>query len=65
MAPIADDIMEYLNPLGCAVIVEAKHGCMRCRGVSKQNASIFTSSMKGAFFENAEARNELFQLINN
>ena len=62
---IADDIMEHLKPLGCAVIVEAKHGCMTCRGVSKQNAFMTTSSMKGVFFDNAEARNELFQLINN
>ena len=62
---IADDIVKYLNPLGCAVIVEAKHGCMRCRGVSKQNASMTTSALKGAFFDNPDARNELFQLINN
>jgi GTP cyclohydrolase I len=62
---IADDIVDHLNPLGCAVIIEAKHGCMRCRGVLKQNASMTTSSMRGAFFDNSEARSELFQLINN
>ena len=61
---IADDIVEHLHPLGCAVIVEAKHGCMRCRGVLKQNANMTTSSMRGVFFENSEARSELFQLIN-
>ena len=61
---IADDIVEHLDPLGCAVIVEAKHGCMRCRGVLKQNANMTTSSMRGVFFENSEARSELFQLIN-
>ncbi len=60
---IADDIVEHLDPLGCAVIVEAKHGCMRCRGVLKQNANMTTSSMRGVFFENSEARSELFQLI--
>lgn len=62
---IADDIVKHLNPLGCAVILEAKHGCMRCRGVLKQNAVMSTSSMRGAFFDNSEARSELFQLINN
>ncbi len=61
---IADDIVKHLDPLGCAVIVEAKHGCMRCRGVLKQNANMTTSSMRGVFFENSEARSELFQLIN-
>ncbi|MAK89442.1 MAG: GTP cyclohydrolase I FolE [Euryarchaeota archaeon] len=61
---IADDLVEHLNPLGCAVIVEARHGCMRCRGVLKQNAKMTTSTMRGVFFDNAEARGELFQLIN-
>ena len=35
---VADDIEEHLQPLGSAVIIEAAHGCMQCRGVSKQNA---------------------------
>ena len=61
---IADDIMEHLKPLGCAVIVEAKHGCMTCRGVSKQNAVMITSAIRGAFLDNQEARGELLQLIN-
>ena len=30
---IADDLETHLSPLGCAVIIEAAHGCMRCRGV--------------------------------
>ena len=37
---------------------------MRCRGVLKQNAKMTTSTMRGVFFDNAEARGELFQLIN-
>ncbi|MCP2504855.1 MAG: GTP cyclohydrolase I, partial [Candidatus Poseidoniaceae archaeon] len=32
---IADDLEKHLNPLGAAVILEASHGCMRCRGVRK------------------------------
>ena len=62
---IADDLERVLNPLGCAVIIEAKHGCMQCRGVKKQNSVMTTSSMKGVFFENSQARVELLQLINN
>ena len=61
---ICDDIHKILSPKGCAVIIEAKHGCMRCRGVMKQNASMKTSSMKGEFKENSLIRNELFKLIN-
>ncbi len=60
---IADDLEQYLMPLGCAVIIEAQHGCMRCRGVQKQNAIMTTSAMRGVFFEKAEARSELMQLI--
>ena len=60
---IADDLEKYVQPLGSAVIIEAKHGCMSCRGVLKQNAIMTTSSMRGVFFERAEARAELLQLI--
>ena len=62
---IADDLEAHLKPLGCAVIIEAAHGCMRCRGVKQQKASMSTSAMKGVCFDNAEARQELFQLIKN
>ena len=61
---IADDIEAVLAPLGCAVILEASHECMQCRGVSKQNAVMTTSAMRGVFFDKMEARGELMQLIN-
>ena len=61
---IADDIEAVLAPLGCAVILEASHGCMQCRGVVKQNAVMSTSAMRGVFFDKQEARGELLQLIN-
>ena len=60
---IADDLETHLSPLGCAIIIEASHGCMRCRGVKQQNAIMTTSAMRGVFFEKPEARQELFQLI--
>ena len=60
---VADDLETHISPLGCAVIVEARHGCMRCRGVAKQNAVMTTSSMKGVFFDKTDARAELMQLI--
>lgn len=60
---VADDLEKHLSPLGCAVIIEAGHGCMQCRGVKKQNSIMTTSAMRGAFFDKAEARSELMQLI--
>ncbi len=60
---VADDIEAHLNPLGAAVIIEAAHGCMQCRGVMKQNSIMTTSAMRGAFFDKVQARTELMQLI--
>ena len=60
---IADDLEEFLQPLGCGVIIEAQHGCMQCRGIKKQNSVMTTSTMKGVFFDNKEARMELMRLI--
>tara|TARA_B110000014_G_scaffold257227_1_gene241495 strand:- start:1086 stop:1676 length:591 start_codon:yes stop_codon:yes gene_type:complete len=60
---IADDLETHLKPLGCAVILEASHGCMQCRGVKKQNSVMTTSQMRGVFFDKSEARTELMQLI--
>ena len=60
---VADDLEQQLNPLGAAVIIEAAHGCMQCRGVSKQKAVMTTSAMRGVFFDKTEARTELMQLI--
>ena len=60
---VADDIVENLSPLGCAVILEAQHGCMKCRGIKKQNSIMTTSAMRGVFFDKQEARSEVLQLI--
>jgi len=60
---VADDIVKHLSPLGCAVILEAQHGCMKCRGVRKQNSIMTTSTMRGVFFDKQEARLEVLQLI--
>ena len=62
---IADDLEKYLKPMGAAVIIEAKHQCMGCRGVKKSNATMTTSAMRGVFFDKAEARSELMDLIKN
>lgn len=53
---------EHLRPRGSACIMEARHFCMVCRGVRKQNASMVTSSLTGCFLE-PTPRAELFNLI--
>ncbi len=55
-------IQETLNPLGVAVVIEARHLCMAMRGVQKQNSVTTTSDFTGAF-ERKETREEFIHLI--
>lgn len=59
---IRDAIKETLNPLGVAVVIEAKHLCMMMRGVQKQNSSTTTSAFDGEFQKNS-TRSEFLRLI--
>jgi GTP cyclohydrolase I len=56
-------IKESLNPLGVAVVIEAKHLCMMMRGVQKQNSVTTTSAFDGEFLDNHITRNEFLKLI--
>lgn len=55
-------IDDTLKPLGCAVVIEAKHMCMMMRGVQKQNSTTTTSAFTGQF-NHVETRNEFLHLI--
>jgi GTP cyclohydrolase I len=59
---IRDAIKETLNPLGVAVVIEAKHLCMMMRGVQKQNSVTTTSAFDGEF-QKYPTRNEFLKLI--
>ncbi len=59
---VLDAIQETLNPLGVAVVIEARHFCMMMRGVQKQNSITTTSAFCGEF-EKLQTRNEFIQLI--
>ena len=60
---ILQAIKESLNPLGVAVVIEAKHLCMMMRGISKQNSATTTSAFDGEFLGNHVTRNEFLKLI--
>ncbi len=60
---ILDAIKEALNPVGVAVVIEAKHLCMMMRGVGKQNSVTTTSAFDGEFLKNT-TRSEFLKLIN-
>ena len=59
---IKDCIQKTLNPLGVAVVIEAKHMCMSMRGIEKQNSVTTTSDFTGAFQKEA-TRLEFIRLI--
>jgi GTP cyclohydrolase I len=61
---IADTIMEAVNPLGVAVVIEAEHLCMTMRGVKKPGSKTVTSALRGIFRTDQKARAEVMALIN-
>ena len=59
---IKECIQETLNPLGVAVVIEARHLCMQMRGVQKQNSVTTTSAFTGAFQKDS-TRKEFIDLL--
>ena len=47
--------------LGVAVMVEATHNCVSCRGVKHQGASMKTSKLSGSFLDEDSARAEFYE----
>ena len=61
---IAEAMEEILQPQGTMVVVEAKHMCMCSRGVKKANSSTTTTSTRGIFKEQNDAKLEFLTLLN-
>ena len=64
-AQIANAIRQVLEPKGVAVVIEATHQCMTTRGVHKPGVVMVTSTMLGAFREDARTRREFLTMIGN
>jgi GTP cyclohydrolase I len=60
---IADAIMEQLNPIGAACVIEAVHTCMTIRGARKPGSAMVTSALRGIFKENPSSRAEVLALL--
>lgn len=60
---IAEAMEEILQPQGTMVIIEAKHMCMCGRGIKKSLASTTTSSVRGVFANQSNARAEFLSLL--
>lgn len=61
-AQIADAIMENLQPLGCGVVIRARHLCMESRGVCQHGHSTVTSALRGEFKTDNAVRSEFLAL---
>jgi GTP cyclohydrolase I len=62
---IADFIMDNLEPMGVAVVLEASHSCMTIRGIKKPGSVMVTSSLRGVFKKDPRSRNEVLSLMHN
>ena len=51
------------NNLGVAVMVDATHNCVSCRGVKHQGASMQTAQLSGCFLDEDSARAEFYKNI--
>jgi len=60
---VAECVQQVTAAKGVAVIIDARHMCMMMRGVAKQNSSLTTSTMLGAFRDDSRTRSELLSLI--
>ena len=60
---IADALMDELNPIGAACVIEAVHTCMTIRGVKKHGSTMVTSELRGIFKENPASRSEILSLM--
>lgn len=62
---IADVLAQRLNVKGCAVVLEAVHTCMTCRGVKKPGSVMVTSALRGIMHTNQATRAEVLSLLHN
>jgi len=60
---ICNAVVETIEPLGVAVVVECTHFCMVLRGVQKTGAVTTTSSVRGCFETNPKTRAEFFSIL--
>jgi len=52
------------NNQGVAVMIQAKHNCVSCRGIKHQGASMMTSEISGVFADHTKtAKLELLEMI--
>ena len=62
-AQIADALMEYMQPKGALVMVEAEHMCMTMRGIKKPGSRTVTMAKRGVFESDPSLEERFFRMI--
>ena len=60
---IADLLTDKLKAKGVAVVLEATHACMTCRGIKKAGSVMITSAIRGLCRSDARTRGEVMTLL--
>ena len=60
---IADALVQHLNPLGVAVILEGEHSCLTFRGALKEEAEMVTTAFRGEYERDRVLRAEVVSLM--
>ncbi len=60
---VADMLAQRLHVKGCAVVMEAVHTCLTCRGVKKPGSIMVTSALRGMMHTNQATRAEVLALL--
>lgn len=60
---LADAMVTHLDSIGVAVVLDAQHGCLTCRGARKAGAVMRTSALRGVYRTDLAARMEVLALL--
>ena len=55
--------MEYMQPKGAMVMLEAEHMCMTMRGVKKPGSKTVSVAVRGIFEQDDTLQNRFFQMV--
>ncbi len=62
-AQVADALMEYLEPKGVMVLLEAEHTCMTMRGVKKPGSRTVTVALRGAYEQDTALQDAFYRML--
>ena len=60
---IADALMEFMQPQGALVMIEAEHMCMTMRGIKKPGSRTITLARRGVFESDPALEERFFRML--